>query len=49
MMSPCKDCDERVPNCHSKCDKYKEFRDTLDRRNEQIRKVRKSKVIFLGG
>ena len=22
---PCKNCDERILGCHSKCDRYKEF------------------------
>lgn len=30
IASPCKDCEERVPLCHSKCMKYKAYRENLD-------------------
>lgn len=30
IESPCKDCTERVPLCHSKCPQYKAFRENLD-------------------
>lgn len=30
VLSPCKDCREREPHCHSKCDKYKAYKDKLE-------------------
>ena len=41
MMNPCSECDDREVLCHSKCEKYKEFRKALDDRNISIRKARK--------
>lgn len=35
---PCRDCDERKPLCHSKCEKYLEARKYLDIQNEKRRK-----------
>lgn len=26
ITSPCKNCSEREPGCHTKCEKYKEFK-----------------------
>lgn len=31
--APCKECSERHINCHSACQRYREYRDTLDERN----------------
>lgn len=25
MLPPCKDCPDRAPGCHGKCEKYKAF------------------------
>lgn len=36
MLSPCKDCPDRHPHCHSECEKYKAF----DALCEQARKKR---------
>ena len=33
ITAPCKDCKDREPCCHAKCEKYKEYRDALDREN----------------
>ena len=30
ILSPCKDCSDRVVGCHSSCDKYKQYRSELD-------------------
>lgn len=38
MMCPCKDCEDREIGCHSKCEKYKKFRDDVDASNEARRK-----------
>lgn len=29
IMAPCKGCSDRVPACHDKCDKYKEWHDSI--------------------
>lgn len=28
--SPCKECEERKSGCHSTCEKYKEYRESID-------------------
>lgn len=38
LDAPCKGCDERYAGCHSKCQKYMEFRNTLDEYNKEERK-----------
>lgn len=30
ILSPCKDCTDRVLHCHSSCDKYREYKAKLD-------------------
>lgn len=32
---PCKGCEERYPGCHSKCEKYKEWKSRLDEVNKR--------------
>lgn len=41
---PCKECDERIPGCHSKCDNYKKF----EQKCKEIRERRytESKSIY---
>ena len=44
LRGPCKDCGEREPGCHAKCEKYKAFRVERDafnarKREESIRSV----------
>lgn len=34
MKAPCKDCPNWHPNCHSECEKYKEFRNYRDELNK---------------
>lgn len=34
ISGPCKDCTERYVGCHSKCEKYVDFRKRLDAENE---------------
>lgn len=29
IMAPCKDCGDRFLGCHDKCDKYKEWHDSI--------------------
>ena len=35
--APCKDCPAREPGCHSRCEKYLEFREYLDAFNALVR------------
>ena len=45
MNAPCLDCKDRVLKCHSTCERYKEYRQTLYELNEEARrkeKIRKS-------
>ena len=36
MMSPCKNCSERSPCCHGKCERFAEFRNQLaDQKKKQ--------------
>ena len=37
MSAPCKNCPNRVMGCHSKCDKYAEFRAYRDSINAKRR------------
>lgn len=40
MMSPCKDCGDREIGCHSKCEKYKAFKEPfIKAREERLRAV----------
>lgn len=41
VTSPCKDCPDRVPSCHSKCEKYITFRRELDEKNAAIREYKR--------
>lgn len=39
MDIPChKHCPDRAVGCHISCERYKEYRNYLDEKNEQIRK-----------
>ena len=38
IISPCKDCKERFEACHSKCDKYKDWKQEVDVIKAQITK-----------
>ena len=40
-MSPCKDCEERHVGCHSKCEKYAEFRKEVNEKREALREQQK--------
>lgn len=41
VTSPCKDCTNRAPSCHSKCEKYQAFRRELTEKNEHIRELKR--------
>ena len=38
MKAPCKNCEERVPKCHSVCPKYKAYRDSLAQEKKERQK-----------
>lgn len=48
MITPCKDCNDRCVGCHSNCDRYKEFREVVDKRNNQKREYRKKQDVLIG-
>lgn len=31
MIAPCRDCQERTPECHGCCERYKVYKDSRDR------------------
>lgn len=35
-MSPCRDCEEREPGCHDRCERYKEWYELIHIGNEGI-------------
>ena len=39
-MTTCKDCTERTPGCHAKCERYAEFKRKKEEINEQIRQAK---------
>ena len=43
---PCKDCSERYPGCHNKCDKYKEWKKILDSANKARQEYNFKAAIF---
>lgn len=52
MVCPCKGCKDRYPACHSKCDKYKQWRKELDERREANRTYylgKSPKIWYQGG
>lgn len=34
--SPCKDCSERSYNCHSSCERYRQYKDKLEETRAKI-------------
>ena len=40
-QSPCKDCPDREVGCHSKCQKYAEFRKGIDESNMAVDEKRR--------
>lgn len=39
-VPPCGGCDDRTIGCHSNCDKYKIYRDSLDKFNSVCREAK---------
>lgn len=35
MKGPCLQCPDRRPLCHAECERYREFRDNLDKNRRQ--------------
>lgn len=50
VRSCCKDCVDRQVGCHSECERYKEFRKLVEKRNKEIQKdieARRDQVMFI--
>lgn len=46
-ICPCKDCRDRYPGCHSKCDKYIIWKDANEANNKKIREAKnKERITF---
>ena len=41
VQSPCLDCKDRCVGCHSKCEKFKTFRDAVDKKLSDKREFKK--------
>ena len=37
-VSPCKDCPDRAPDCHGRCEKYQAYRTWRTARSEELRR-----------
>lgn len=46
METWCKDCEDRHPGCHGKCEKYAEFKQWREERKKQI-EAEKTKMRLL--
>ena len=44
--SPCRDCNDRHTECHSKCERYIKWKNERDELQTKIRKARESDRIF---
>ena len=38
VISPCKNCPDREQHCHSRCDKYKAYKEQLELNRIQVKK-----------
>lgn len=47
MKNPCKNCKSREIGCHSKCVKYKEWRQKWDENAARIRKAKDDEIKFV--
>ena len=47
-VAPCKDCKNRIVNCHSKCKLYLQYRKELDEYKEQIKQEKMLDVPTFG-
>lgn len=39
-MSPCRDCTEHSPTCHSGCERYEAYKKKVDEEREKIRRMK---------
>lgn len=46
MKNPCKDCPDRYPGCHAKCEKYKAWKKEWDEIKEKERIYNDMQRIF---
>jgi len=46
MKNPCKDCPNRYPGCHSKCERYKAWKQEWDKLKEKERIYNEQQRIF---
>lgn len=46
MEAPCKECERRYVNCHSKCSDYKSWKGILARKKEASDKAKESYTFF---
>ena len=44
--SPCKDCADRIPGCHSQCDNYKEWQAIKEERKNKVQKARENMKVL---
>lgn len=44
--SPCKDCRSRKLGCHGTCEKYKQYRELIDKASDKARKERVIDSLF---
>lgn len=44
-MTPCKDCNKRDSTCHSTCKDYVDWKEELNERNRQKRKIKTTESI----
>ena len=43
---PCKDCQDRHPGCHDKCNGYADWKSKLEKVNDERRKYSQMATIF---
>ena len=49
LKSPCKhNCPDRQPGCHSKCERYLAYAETISEARERRQKYRESEMDFYG-
>jgi len=48
-MDNCKNCTKRTVGCHSKCSTYKNFKDTLNKKNNWLSEKREQERIEKDG
>ena len=46
MTAPCKNCGDREIGCHSKCEKYRTFREPLDKAAIERNNLRKVYEVY---